>query len=130
MVLLLAVAGAALHCPLLFGQIAACHAHSAAMDGPSAPLQLAARVRPAAEEAASAVSHVPADRYALVPVFHPRPIDGMHSNDVNAPFYYRPPGAKAGAFHVMSDTAPLPGGCSIPPDPQAQLDSGCCKGWR
>ena len=71
------------------------------------------------------------DPFALVPIFHPRPVDGMHSNDVNAPFFYRPPGAKAGAFHVMSDTGPLAGahGCQMPHDPQAQLDSGCCKGW-
>ena len=68
--------------------------------------------------------------HALVPTFHPRPIDGMHSNDVNAPFFYRPPGATSGAWHVMSDTAPLRrGGCEWPADPQAQLDSGCCKGW-
>ena len=80
---------------------------------------------------ATAASAATPDPFALVPIFHPRPIDGMHSNDVNAPFFYRPPGAKAGAWHVMSDTRPLAGGrgCQMPPSPQAQLDSGCCVGW-
>ena len=63
----------------------------------------------------------PDNSTALVPYFHPRPIDGMHTNDPNAPFRYN------GVVHLFSDTSPR--GCTLPSTAAEQKQSGCCSGW-
>ena len=73
---------------------------------------------------------MPSTTRCPLPIIHPRPADGMHTNDINAPFAFN------GTYHLFSDTAPLPNSqwnCSAERfkalTPAEQLAQGCCYGW-
>ena len=73
----------------------------------------------------------------LTPYYHPSAHWGMHTNDVNAPFFFN------GVYHVMTDGGPVEFsekrndtwgtadpdcGCNVTRD-NTDLRTGCCNGW-
>ena len=79
----------------------------------------------------------PPDFTDLTPYYHPSPHWGMHTNDVNAPFYFK------GVYHVLTDGGPVvfstkrndtwgvddpDNGCNVTRN-NTDLRTGCCNGW-